>query len=127
MLVSYTHPNLNLPTAFDWITRPDGHNQAKSHVEETETGYVLTLDLPGVRASDIDIELAGQNLKLAATRFRGTSEAKTNYGWRLPRNASGKSVKAKLLNGVLTLEIHKKASETPRKIQIEEGEALTAS
>lgn len=127
MLVSYTHPTFNLPTTLDWIARPDGHRQTKSHVEETEKGYILTLDLPGVAVSDIDIELTGQNLKLATTRFRGESEEKRNYGWRLPRNASGKSVKANLLHGVLTLEIHKKASETPRKIQIEEGAATSVS
>lgn len=127
MLVSYTHPNFNLPTALDWITRPDGHSQPKSHVEETEKGYIVTLDLPGVAAGDIDLELTGQNLKLATTRFRGASEQKRNYGWRLPRNASGKSVKAHLRNGVLTLEISKKASETPRKIQIEEGETVPVS
>ena len=127
MLVSYTHPNFNLPTALDWIARPDGQRQAKSHVEETEKGYIVTLDLPGVAAGDIDLELTGQNLKLATTRLRGASEQKRNYGWRLPRNASGKSVKANLRNGVLTLEISKKASETPRKIQIEEGETVPVS
>jgi len=99
-------------------------------VKETDAGYVLTADLPGVKESDLDISL--HNRVLTVSGIRQAEERKEGdtyyvyerqYGsfsrsFSLPEEANGESVEAKMQDGVLTLNISKKAESKPRKISI---------
>jgi len=99
-------------------------------VKETNEGFVIKADLPGVEDKDLDINL--HNGVLSVAGHRDSEERKEGetyalyerqYGsftrsFALPDVADGDRIDAKLANGVLTLLIAKKADAKPRKISI---------
>lgn len=99
-------------------------------VKETNEGFVIKVDLPGVEDKDLDINLHNGVLTVAGHRdAEERKEGETyalyerQYGsftrsFALPDVADGDRIDAKLVNGVLTLLIAKKADAKPRKIAI---------
>lgn len=99
-------------------------------VKETNEGFVINVDLPGVEDKDLDINLHNGVLTVAGHRdAQERKEGETyalyerQYGsftrsFALPDVADGDKIDAKLDNGVLTLWIAKKPDAKPRKISI---------
>jgi len=104
-------------------------------VRETEKGYVLDADLPGFDEKDIEIRLDGNNLIISSRKAEekndeGNAEAEGNYlirerrytsfsrSFRLPENANPEAISASFRNGILSLEIGKRAEAQQRVIQI---------
>lgn len=99
-------------------------------VKETNEGFVIKADLPGVEDKDLDINLHNGVLTVAGhrdaeTRKEGETYAiyERQYGsftrsFALPDVADSDRIDAKLDGGVLTLLIAKKADAKPRKIAI---------
>jgi len=99
-------------------------------VKETNEAFILKGDLPGVAESDLDIAVHSNVLTVSGTRQseerkEGESFAlyERQYGsfsrsFSLPDTADGDRVEAKLVGGVLTLTIWKKAEAKPRKIAL---------
>ena len=99
-------------------------------VKETTDAFILKADLPGVVEQDLDI--AVHNNVLSVSGMRQAEERKENetyalydrqFGsftraFSLPDMANGETIDAKLVNGVLTLTIAKKAEAKPRKIAL---------
>lgn len=125
MLVSYTNPNYTLPSAFDWVFTPPKAARPESRLEVTDDGYVLKLDVPGVTADGLELEVVEQTLKLRTKRSDGGSGESAAYSWKLPKTADAEQISAVLSYGVLTLKVGKKASASPRRIVVEESSALT--
>ena len=100
-------------------------------VHETEKAYILEAELPGFDEKDIEIRLDGNNLTIESRKAEEKSEEKEkNYliqerrissfsrSFKLPENADGEEVSASFKNGVLSLEISKKAEAQARLIKI---------
>ncbi len=99
-------------------------------LKETAEGYHLRADLPGVKASDIDVSVTGNRLTISGRReSEERREGETwhalerNYGTfmrtvTLPEGANVDDVKASMLDGVLELTIPKRPDVQPRKVQI---------
>jgi HSP20 family protein len=97
-------------------------------VSETDSEYVLELDVPGVQREDVTVDLSGTNLvvtgELKATEregrlHRGTRRSgKFAYRLTLPRNLDAEKVEAKLVDGVLTVRVPKSETAKPRRIEI---------
>ena len=102
-------------------------------VRETEKAYVLEAELPGFDEKDIEIRVDGSNLTIASKKeATGESDvnAEGNYlirerrvtsfsrSFRLPENADPGSITASFRNGVLFMEINKRAEAQSRMIQI---------
>lgn len=99
-------------------------------LKETSEGYLLRADLPGVKASDIDVSVTGNRLTISGKReSEERREGETwhaierNYGSflrtvTLPEGASVDEVKASMVDGVLELTIPKHPDVQPRKVQI---------
>jgi len=106
-------------------------------VRETEKSYVLEAELPGFDEKDIQIRLNGTNLTIESKKIEEKKEepaAKTaterNYliqerrvssfcrSFRLPENADPEGVSASFKNGVLLVEIQKRAEAQTKTIQI---------
>lgn len=99
-------------------------------VKETNDSFVVKADLPGVEEKDLDVAL--HNGVLTISGHRQAEERKENetyalyerqYGsftrsFALPDIADGDRIEAKLENGVLSLNIPKKAEAQPRKIAL---------
>ena len=100
---------------------------------ETETSYVVQLDLPGVTAENVDIDFERNTLTIKGTRSRTiqTPEkgelrvffAERDWGnftrsLRFPQYIVGENIEATCANGVLTVTVPKSEAAKPRKIQI---------
>jgi HSP20 family protein len=100
--------------------------------DESDEGYVLTAELPGVSPDDIDVTIEGSTLTLAGQRKveyaagEGTSvhrrERPSGHfrrAFELPTEIDTEHAKASHRNGVLTLTLPKSPTLRPRQIQIE--------
>jgi HSP20 family protein len=111
-------------------------------VRETEKAYVLEAELPGFDEKDIEIRVDGSNLTIASKKE--TCEAKPaaeeasesgngnflirerrvssfSRSFKLPENADSGSVSASFKNGILSMEIGKRAEAQTRVIRISSG------
>ena len=100
-------------------------------VHETEKSYVLEAELPGFDEKDIEIRLNGSDLTIESKKVEETKEEKDkNYlirerkvssfsrSFKLPENADPEGVTASFKNGVLSMEINKRAEAQTKVIQI---------
>jgi HSP20 family protein len=99
-------------------------------VVETEEGFEVYCDLPGVEEKDMDISLAANVLTIKGEKRppERQVEAKTyrREDWSgtfqrtlsLPKTVEPDSVEARLKDGVLTVTLAKRAEAKTRKIDI---------
>ena len=102
-------------------------------VRETEKSYVLEAELPGFDEKDIEIRVDNNCLTIES-RKEEDSSSKTDDGksylirerrvssfsrsFKLPENADSEGISASFKNGILSMEINKKAETQKRIIQI---------
>jgi len=108
-------------------------------IQETGNSYVLDMELPGYDEKAINVHIDGSNLTISTGKnLEGSSkqdEEKKNEdqgnflirerkissftrSFKLPENADPEAVNAAFKNGVLRLEIKKRAEAQKRMIQI---------
>jgi len=106
-------------------------------VRENEKGYILEADLPGFDEKDIEIRLDGNNLIISSRKAEEKNSGDAANGgqegnylirerrytsfsrsFRLPENANPEAISASFKNGILSLEIGKRAEAQQRVIQI---------
>lgn len=100
----------------------------QADIAETDDAYVLTVDVPGVRKDQIDVQVHNREVIVTGevTRreqgrwFRRTRPAgRFEFRATLPGDVNPDNVKAELADGVLTLTVPKADTAKPRKIEIE--------
>ena len=99
-------------------------------VLETDTSYVLEVDLPGVAKDDLKIEVESNVLSIEAARKNERSEdlheihverawnARFLRRFTLGKEVESDTIEAKLENGVLRLTVPKREKALPRRISI---------
>jgi len=104
-------------------------------IRETENAYVLDMDLPGYDEKNIEVHVDGSSLTITAKdeEARDVKKDEENQGtyllrerrirsfnrsFKLPENADPESVSAAFKNGILNLQIKKRAEAQKRTIQI---------
>lgn len=104
-------------------------------VKETDQGYLFRADLPGVKASDVEVTMQGTRLQVSGKREADHEEKTDTYytyersfgsflrTFTLPQEADPKSVHADLSDGVLTISVGKTQAAQPRKIEVKAGES----
>lgn len=100
----------------------------RTDVQESEGGYQLQLDLPGVKAEDLDIQVEDSTLTVRAQRkFSGKREeyhrVERPYGaftrsFSLPEAINASGIEAKLTDGVLNLTLPRREEAKPRQITV---------
>lgn len=105
---------------------------------ETENEYVVTLDLPGVRAEQVEITFERNTLTVRGERERAISApekgelrvffAERDWGnftrsLRFPQHVAGDNIAASFDHGVLTVRVPKSEAAKPRKIEISSAAA----
>jgi HSP20 family protein len=99
-------------------------------VEEKEGVYLITVDLPGIKKDDIQINLSDRNLTISGERVkekRGQGHYfERNYGrfvrsLTLPENVKAESIEAHYEDGVLKLLITKAETEKAKSIKVQSG------
>lgn len=103
---------------------------------ETESEYVVTLDLPGVKAEQVEISFEKNTLTIRGERERAIRApekgelrvffAERDWGsftrsLRFPLHVAGDNIGATFDAGVLTIRVPKTEAAKPRKIQISTG------
>ncbi|MFD7512080.1 Hsp20/alpha crystallin family protein [Streptomyces sp. NPDC059853] len=101
-------------------------------LHETDDAYLVTVELPGVAADDIDVALSDRELTVTAVYGdrkesgvlrRGTRRTgRCEYRTLLPTEVSGDDITAGLSDGVLRVTVPKAKTATPRHIEITTGE-----
>jgi len=96
-------------------------------VHETENEYLVTIDLPGVKSEDVNIEINDNVLSISGARVADETGAaqlvERPYGTfartlSLPQGVDSDSIQASYHDGVLELRIPKPAEQKPKKITI---------
>ena len=99
---------------------------------ETASDILVTLDVPGVAAADLDISFAKNTLTIKGSRsplvrpadgeFRLYASERASGEFtrsvRLPQFVDAEKIEAKFVDGVLTVRIPKAAGALPRKIAV---------
>jgi HSP20 family protein len=100
---------------------------------ETEDGYVLRADLPGLTQDDIKIEFEDRTLTVSGERKADHEMKKDGYvrverafgafsrSLTLPQGVDPEALKASFENGVLEVTIPKPEARKPRRIEIGNG------
>lgn len=106
----------------DWVPPVD--------VEEYTDRFLVTVDLPGVAASDVEVSLERGVLTLSGQRRVGERDSQLLHRraergrgrfhrrFVLPETANGEAVEAKSKDGVLQITIPKRPSAMPRRIAV---------
>ena len=102
-------------------------------VYEDAEKLVLKLEIPGVKAEDLDIRLENQTLTIKGERkFESTEKAENFHrierrfgsfvrSFTLPQTVDNETVTAASDAGVLTISLAKKAEAQPRQIKVQVG------
>ncbi len=99
-------------------------------VEETEDGFTLVIELPGVAAEDVDITLEENVLTISGERSfyadkepEGFRRVERSFGRfhravRLPDRVAADKVEANYTDGLLTITVPKAEEAKPRRIEV---------
>ena len=99
-------------------------------IHETGDNYVLNMELPGYDEKNIEVHVDGGNLTIASKEEEKKDEEAGKYllreirrhsfsrSFKLPENADPEGVSAGFKNGILTLNIKKRAETQKKTIQI---------
>lgn len=108
-------------------------------IVESDSGYELHAELPGMRAEDIDIDVDGRTLTLKAQRQFERESEKAGYRhierrfgtfqrtFTLPEHVDTDAIRADLKDGVLMVTLPKTAESKPRRIAVGSGEQKQAA
>lgn len=103
-------------------------------VKETKEGYLIRADLPGVNDKDVDVSLSGNVLTISGHREDERKQEDERYyamertygeftrSFSLPDGADAEHIRADLKNGVLSIELPKRAEAQTRKITVGQGD-----
>lgn len=107
-------------------------SQIKVDVKETEGGYTVQAEVPGVPKEDIHVSVEGNVVSLRAevrqldqkTEGEKVLRSERYYGsvarsFQLPADIDAAQAKAKYDNGVLTLTLPKKLNNAAQRLNIE--------
>jgi len=117
------------------VTRPEENDIARLYVSpdvnifESDTGYTLEAEMPGVTRDNLEVTLEGNCLTLVGHRsddplqgtllLRESRPADFRRVFELDPAIDAQSIRAQMNNGVLTLELSKAEAVKPRKIKVD--------
>jgi len=100
----------------------------RADIHEHEDHIAITLDLPGVPADQVDLQVEGDELRLTAKRSNGTTQGDYLVRerldgtycrvFRLGNLVDRDGIEGKATNGVLQIRIPKSVEALPRKIAV---------
>ena len=104
-------------------------------VYEDEARLVVTLEVPGIPQSDLDVRVENQILTVKGERKLASDEKEENFhrierrfgtftrSFTLPQTVDTQAISAQYDAGVLRVEMKKKEALKPRSVRIEVGQA----
>lgn len=108
----------------------------RTDIRESEQGYLIEAELPGIKKEEIDIDYANPYLTIKAVRKESNTEdnkehqivrRERRYGEYLRRfyvqDISEEGIRASLKDGLLSLEVPKRQKAQGKRIEIQDGES----
>jgi HSP20 family protein len=102
-------------------------------IYEDEHSISLRLEVPGVKESDLDIRMENNTLTVRGERKFETEEKEENFhrierrygsfsrSFTLPNTVDAENVKADYKDGLLTIQLSKRAEARPKQIKLGTG------
>ena len=99
-------------------------------IYETENELVLKADLPDINEKDLDVRVENNMLTIRGERKFDQQVKEDNYlrvertygsfsrSFSLPNTVSTEGIKAEYKNGVLTVELTKRAESKPKQVKV---------
>ena len=115
-------PFFSPATRAEWLPPVD--------IKETDDGFVVHMDVPGLKPEDLDVELHEGVLSIRGSRTEEKKEEDKGYvrterrhgsfsrQFRVPTTVQADSLKAEVKDGVLTIEVPKGAEQGARKVPV---------
>lgn len=115
------------------LARPQRHSrpvaEPATSLSETDTAYEFRIDLPGVSAENLDLEVHEQTMTVIARRTIPTREGYSTHraerrsfefrrAFTFPVKLDADQVNAELKDGVLTVTLAKAPQPKPRRVAI---------
>lgn len=100
------------------------------NILEKEDNILITADLPGLKATDVDVSIENSVLTLKGERtFEEAAEGETyhrlerSYGsfersFKVPNSVDPKKIEAKFINGEMTVTLPKRDESKPRSVKV---------
>lgn len=119
------------PTSGDSESLATGSFVPAVDIYEDPQRLSLKLEIPGVAQDDLDIHVENQTLTVKGERKFEAEEKEENFhrierrfgtfvrSFTLPQTVDTDQVSASYVNGILTIQIAKKAEAKPRQIKVE--------
>jgi HSP20 family protein len=104
-------------------------------IYEDEHGLTLKMEVPGVAQENLNISLENNTLTVAGERKFEKNEKEENFhrierrygsfarSFSLPNTVDGEKVNANYENGILSIQLAKKAEAKPKQIKVNVGSA----
>jgi HSP20 family protein len=123
-------------TPAGWGGRLGGLLRApEADVMETETEMRVTVELPGMRSEDIDVDMENNVLTISGEKHEEREEQGEKNTWHLserhygkfsrsfvlPRDLDPEKIQARFEDGVLQVSIPKSEKARRRKVEIQSG------
>ena len=90
----------------------------KADYYEAENGFVLEVELPGVKKEDLDVQVEKNILTVKATRTRKDEKFTYERSFRLADEIDTENIKVSLENGILAFTLNKRQQTAARKLEI---------
>jgi HSP20 family protein len=98
-------------------------------VTESEAGYQVSLEVPGLKRDEIAVSVEGDTLSVTGEyqqtdggeQRHARRSGRFSYQTLLPKTVDGEKITASLADGVLQLSIPKSGAATARRIEITEA------
>ncbi len=126
-LINLLQPSYS-PFFFDRAFENDFRQNSLPEFQENEEAYFTSLDMPGVRSEDINIDVEENYVRVTAERkdnYNSDSKIVRRYDFVLsiPKNVDKDNISAHYENGVVNFALHKtKEDKTKKKITVSTGE-----
>jgi HSP20 family protein len=100
------------------------------NITEDHDKYHIYAELPGIKANEINLEITGRNLAISGERKIQSEGENARYHRRereagrfsrmitLPTDIDGNSANARMVNGLLIIELSKSEAAKPKQITV---------
>ena len=140
MFLTKYRPNSGLDSFFDDSVAPffskcapqgegDGSILPRTNVHEDDKQFVLTMEMPGVKKSDLSVEIEDNQVVITGEKNekvepkgllrREIRSEKFRRSFLLDSSIDREGIKAKLVDGVLKVALPKRADSVGRKISVD--------
>lgn len=111
---------------------PAASRRVVTNVKETESGYIVSAEIPGIPADDLDINLHGNMLTVRAEHKEEEGKEGSEKGYRreyrsfqqsfsLPSTVDAEKIEANCENGLLEIFLPKTEAAQPKKVAVQRG------